>query len=329
MAELVVINGANNVAKSVIRGLTASGKYSTVRLLDVRPYKQSVYEMQREIATNGVTLDKRQTTNAQALDIALEGADKVVYFTHDYTVMTPCKNNFLIGASKLAKKHGVSSMVAVCPVEHDFAYSETESTWVEMRQEAEQSALDANKNLSVLNTDLVYGEHASHLIHYMHQCAQVGKISGAFLSDAASFKPVAQDDLVRAVQHASDSGLTGQWAVRGNSSVTMKELMNLVEASNGKTEGSTVAHRQLPVLPPFRIMEEFLFGMAADTNMAEMLTYFSQNQEEPVQGADFWAQSGLSPETDLHKFFKKLYLEDGDDRLVFPTFGSYKLGYTD
>lgn len=136
--ELVVVNGANNIAKSVIRGLTSTGAYSKVRMLDFRPYKQSVYALQRELATMGIELDKRQTTNAQSLDINLEGADKVIYFTHDYTSMTSCKNNFLIGTSKLAKKHGVKNMVAVCPVEHDFAYSEDSKTWIEKRQEAEQ-----------------------------------------------------------------------------------------------------------------------------------------------------------------------------------------------
>ena len=41
--ELVVVNGANNIAKSVIRGLTASGKYSRVRMLDFRVHKEATY----------------------------------------------------------------------------------------------------------------------------------------------------------------------------------------------------------------------------------------------------------------------------------------------
>jgi len=32
-------------------------------------------------------------------------------------------------------------MVAVCPVEHDFAYSESEKSFVEQRAEAEDKAL--------------------------------------------------------------------------------------------------------------------------------------------------------------------------------------------
>ena len=41
--ELVVVNGANNIAKSVIRGLTAGGKFNRVKILDYRPHKESVY----------------------------------------------------------------------------------------------------------------------------------------------------------------------------------------------------------------------------------------------------------------------------------------------
>jgi hypothetical protein len=130
--ELVVVNGANNIAKSVIRGLTASGKYSKVRLLDYSPYKTHVYNFQRELTAKGIQVDKHLTTNAQALELGLEGADKIVYFTHDYFSMTPCKFNFLIATSKLAKKHGIKKMVAVCPVEHDMVNSEDLSkTWVE------------------------------------------------------------------------------------------------------------------------------------------------------------------------------------------------------
>jgi hypothetical protein len=47
-----------------------------------------------------------------------------VYFTHDYTSLVSDKNNFLVGAAKLAKKHGVKNVVAVLPVEHDLAYTE-------------------------------------------------------------------------------------------------------------------------------------------------------------------------------------------------------------
>ena len=129
--ELVVVNGANNIAKSVIRGLTATGQYSKVRLLDFHAHRQSVYALQRELAEKGIELDKRLTKNAQSLELGIEGADQVVYFTHDYFSMVSCKNNFLVASSKIAKRQGVKQMVAVCPVEHDMAYSDEGKTWVE------------------------------------------------------------------------------------------------------------------------------------------------------------------------------------------------------
>ena len=58
-------------------------------------------------------------------------------------------------------------MIAVCPVEHDMAYSESQKTWIETRAEAEQEALSANSRLSILNTDLVYGKDSTFLMHYM------------------------------------------------------------------------------------------------------------------------------------------------------------------
>jgi hypothetical protein len=52
--ELVVVNGANNIAKSVIRNLTSGGKFNRVRMLDFNPYKTGSYNFQRELAANGV-----------------------------------------------------------------------------------------------------------------------------------------------------------------------------------------------------------------------------------------------------------------------------------
>ena len=100
--ELVVVNGANNIAKSVIRGLTAGGKYNRVRLVDFKPYKQSVYAFQRELSAKGIQLDKKMTSNVVSLEIGIEGADQVVYFTHDYFSMTSCKNNSLEATAKVA-----------------------------------------------------------------------------------------------------------------------------------------------------------------------------------------------------------------------------------
>jgi len=156
----------------------------------------------------------------------------VLYFTHNYTSMTSGKNDFLIGAVKAAKKHGVKSMTAVCPVEHDLAYTEDpHKSWTELRKEAEAKALDANDKLTILNTDLVYGKDPTHLVHYMAQCAIAGKIYKEFKSDAAMFSPVHHDDLAQAVRHSLESPRPGQFAVRGDEETSMKHLLELVERS--------------------------------------------------------------------------------------------------
>lgn len=89
------------------------------------------------MAASGVQLDKRMTSNLGSLEVNLEGADQVVYLTHDYFSMTSCKNNTLVATAKIAKKLGIQNLVALCPVEHDMAFSDDSKSWVEKRQEAE------------------------------------------------------------------------------------------------------------------------------------------------------------------------------------------------
>ena len=45
MAELVVLNGAGNIAKSVIKShlLKNAGKYASVKFVDAKPFRRSVY----------------------------------------------------------------------------------------------------------------------------------------------------------------------------------------------------------------------------------------------------------------------------------------------
>lgn len=43
MSELVVLNGANNIAKTVVKSLLKKSVWNSVKLVDARPYRQSVY----------------------------------------------------------------------------------------------------------------------------------------------------------------------------------------------------------------------------------------------------------------------------------------------
>lgn len=66
----------------------------------------------------------------------MEGAKHVVYFTHDYLAMTSDKNSFIKASAKLAKKHGIEKLVAVCPIEHELYYSEDELNAIDKRNSA-------------------------------------------------------------------------------------------------------------------------------------------------------------------------------------------------
>ena len=82
---------------------------------------------------------------------------------------------------------------------------------------------------------------------------------------------------------------------------------------------------QLPLLPPFRMLEEFFYGIAMDTNMAEMISYFEEAQDGPVTGSSIWDEVDVKPTEDLDRFFNYNHVVDGDERLLFPTFAGYKM----
>lgn len=54
--ELVIVNGANTISRGVLSRL-AGKPYQKLRLLDYRPYRQSVYNFQRQLP-QGVQFEK-------------------------------------------------------------------------------------------------------------------------------------------------------------------------------------------------------------------------------------------------------------------------------
>lgn len=136
--------------------------------------------------------------------------------------------------------------------------------------------MDSHPNLSLLSTDLVYGADPSHLTHYMAQCAMVGQIKASLLTEKACFNPVHQSDVARAVVAASENGMRGHFAVRGDQEATMRQLMDLIESSCGVVPGTTKGKSDF-YIPALRFLEEILVGKAIDTNMADMISYFEQS----------------------------------------------------
>jgi len=78
---------------------------------------------------------------AASLDVAFEGAQEVLFLTHDYPAMTSDKNSFLETTARLSKKHGVNKLVAVSPIEHDLYWSEDEKNPFQKKQESQKNAL--------------------------------------------------------------------------------------------------------------------------------------------------------------------------------------------
>lgn len=61
----------------------------------------------------------------------------MLYFTHDYCANTADKNSFVSGTAKIAKKHGVEKLVAVCPIEHELFYTEDQQSPLDKQREAQ------------------------------------------------------------------------------------------------------------------------------------------------------------------------------------------------
>jgi uncharacterized protein YbjT (DUF2867 family) len=199
--ELVVVNGASAISRGVLSKL-AGKNYQKIRLLDFRPYRKSVYAFQRAVTAQGVTIEKQQVQTIANLEIGLEGASDVVYFTHDYFANTSDKNNYIQAASRLSKKHGAKKFVAVCPIEHELYWTEDKHTPFELRENAQMAALSQFGNATILNANLVFGRD-SYVSHYITQCASVGKIPKAIGgSKGFQYKPIASDDLATAVETA-------------------------------------------------------------------------------------------------------------------------------
>ena len=96
MAELVVMNGAGNIARSVVSAHLRrhAGRYAAVKLVDARPYRQSVYNWQATLDGN-LKVNKALARSVDSLNLALEGGKDVIYFTHDYVTMSSDKNSHL------------------------------------------------------------------------------------------------------------------------------------------------------------------------------------------------------------------------------------------
>ena len=199
-----MLNAAGNIARQVVSSHLRknASKYTSVKLVDARPFRKSVYNWQATLAPN-LQVTKCLAKSVDSLNIELEGAQDVIYFTHDYVTMSSDKNSHLRAIAQLSAKHG-NNLVAVCPIESEYAWSEeTEhdgslKKFTQLVDEAQQAALQSNPKMTLFKTNLTFGPE-SHLIHFLAQCAIVGKAPYKIFAsrDRLNFKyaPIHIDDV--------------------------------------------------------------------------------------------------------------------------------------
>ena len=191
--------------------------------------------------------------------------------------MASDKNSHLVAAAKLAKRHGVENFVAVCPLEHDLAWSEDEKSFLDKADEAQNESVSANPGMTLLKTNLVFGPQ-SHLIHFLAQCAIVGKAPYKNLvSKDAKFlyAPVYSEDIASAIGSAG-SGIS---TLNGPEQLNLRQILNQLELSAGKSEGQTGSS----LIPPIDYLWDFLVGTTSDLNMSRMVEFYEENQVSAPQ----------------------------------------------
>ena len=315
--ELAIVNGSNAIARGVIKKMAPH--CSKIKLLDHRPYRKSVYALQRAIPAS-CELEKIQTQSGKAIEYALEGSDQVLYFTHDYLGMTHDKNSFLKRAAISCQRVGAGKLVAVSPIELDMHYTETKHSSIEYRDEAEHEALTAFENTAILRPNLVFGEGA-HFIHYLTQCAFAGRVP-SMIGGASSyqFNPVHVDDLTTSITTAfenMDEAKGQRWNVNGNEKKTVADIMAVVERATGKGHA-----KHTMCLGLTDLVEEWFSGIAHDKNLGKMVQWYEENRPN-LNEHNFAEKFGVQ----LSQSFTEHYTQLGkvnESDFVTPLFSSYK-----
>lgn len=316
--EHTIVNGASAIGRGVTKYLTKGS--SGVKILDYRVFRRGLYNVQEEMGN--VKIEKQQTTNSTALEYALEGADTVVYFTHDYPSMSFNKNNMLEATSKAAKSVGVNKLICVCPIEYDFYYAEDGKDALQDKREIEQRVLGNNSNLVLLRPNLVFGDY-SYLIRYMTQSIIAGKLNKSLAehgSDAVKYFPIHMEDLSEAIRHAIDNfaEVKGQdYSVKGSEEATLGDIRGMIEKyvdTNVSTYNDSFSFGNF--------MGELLYGVSHDKNMRLMAEYFKNHNKNFSIDKNYMKENGVAHKHKISEFFHNQDLSA--ENYVYPLFSGYK-----
>lgn len=92
MSTISVVNGSNIFGRYLVGSLA---RRNSVRLLDLRPYRQSVYQLQSELKQHNSQIEKIQISTPDSLSKGIEGSDTVIYINHDYYSLSSDKDDVL------------------------------------------------------------------------------------------------------------------------------------------------------------------------------------------------------------------------------------------
>jgi len=115
--------------------------------------------------------------------------------------------------------------------------------------------------MTLLKSNLAFGPE-SHLVHYLAQCALVGKSPYKNLvspDNKYEFAPIHTSDIAEAVGSALN-GSSGWYSLNGAKKLNLRQMMDCIEESAGKDVGQTKG----PLFPPINLLWEFMYGTGAD-----------------------------------------------------------------
>jgi nucleoside-diphosphate-sugar epimerase len=139
--------------------------------------------------------------------------------------------------------------------------------------------------MTILNSNLVFGKQA-YLLHFMAQSAAAGKLNKSIGgSRNFQYKPVGSDDLSNAVTTALtqfDSVKGKRFTVNGAQSLSLSDILHLIEKSVGRQEGNTSLSTSLGISDFF---EEFFVGIAQDKNMARFAEFMDAHNPNLEEGS--------------------------------------------
>lgn len=193
---LTVIGGSNFVGRFLLASL--AGGYSEVRLGDMYPFRSSVYRLQESLPNTH--LIKHALSHPTSLRLALAGASNAIIVTHDYFKLAHSKNFFLEKTAFMAKELKLPKLTLVAPMELN-QLNTLDGDPGKLVADAEAKAKSLFPALSILRTNLIFGEHCqSLLIQQALERLCIGKGPVYARDGLSKFQPVHEEDLLQALK---------------------------------------------------------------------------------------------------------------------------------